>query len=261
MMLRHRVLLLWPILVFAGLPSVPLWADAYQDRLETAVSFYSEKQYSAAAAQLQSLIESDPTRKEAYLWLGQTRAELQDWAAAREAYKKYADLAPQDVEGPRGVARSYEGEGQKDLALLWYRKALELEPGNQRLRQTVDQLAQDDPAAGPPQPSPKPPAPTPARKGFWQEGVAGLLGARNVWWGRVIAVVIFAIWLLHGAQQGTRMLKERMPNLPSGAIAFQYVLSTVLLYILYWGIPDGFEWGLMGLSLLAGLTVVRATSQ
>lgn len=265
MILRHRTLTFWPMLVLASLPSIPLWgADTYQDRLEKAVSFYSEKQYSAAAAQLQPLIESDPTRKEAYLWLGHARAELQDWTAAREAYKQYADLAPKDIEGPRGVARSYQGEGKKDLALLWYRKALELEPGNERLRQAVDQLeAHEGPSAGLSQSSSEsPPAASQARDGgFWGEGVAGRLGARRVWWGRVIAVVIFAMWLLNGAQQGTRMLKARMPNLPSGAAALQFVLSTVLLYIVYWGIPRGFEWGLMALSVLAGLTVVRATSQ
>jgi tetratricopeptide (TPR) repeat protein len=261
MIFRHRTFPFWPMLVLTSLPSMPLWADSYQDRLEKAVSFYSDKQYSAAAAQLQPLVESDPTRKEAYLWLGHARAELQDWTAAREAYKKYAELAPKDIEGPRGVARSYEGEGKKDLALLWYRKALELEPGNKRLRRTVDQLANEDPSEGLPQSSSGPPAAAQTREGFWKEGVAGRLGARNVWWGRLIAVVLFAMWLLNGAQHGTRILKERMPNLSSGAVALQYAFSTVLLYIVYWGIPDGFEWGLMALSLLAGLTVVRATSQ
>lgn len=262
MVFRYRTHPFWPMLVLASLPSFPLWADTYQDRLEKAVSFYSEQQYSAAAAQLQPLIESEPTRKEAYLWLGHARAELQDWTAAREAYKKYAELAPNDIEGPRGVARSYEGAGKKDLALLWYRRALELEPRNERLRRAVDQLeAHEDPSAGLSQSSSEPSAVSRARKGFWYEGVAGRLGARSVWWGRVVAVVIFAIWLLGGAQNGTRMLKERMPNLSSGAIALQYAVSTVLLYIVYWGIPDGFEWGLMALSVLAGLTVVRGTSQ
>ncbi len=205
-----------------------------------------------AAALLQSLSEADPTRKEAYLWLGHARAELQDWTAAREAYKKYVDRAPKDIDGLRGIARTYEGEGKKDLALLWYRNALEVEPGNERLRQAIDQLE----AGGA---SPAQPPAAPEKPGFWDEGVAGRLGARSVGWGRALAVVIFSIWLLNGAHSGTRLFQERMPNMPAGFVTFNYAVSTLLLYIVYWGIPTGFEWALMAFSIMAGVIVVRAT--
>jgi tetratricopeptide (TPR) repeat protein len=234
-----------------------LKADAYSDRLERAVSFYSEKHYSEAAALLQSLTESAPDRKDAFLWLGKARFELQDWAAARNAYKKYVDLTPQDVEGPRAVGQTYEKEGNRDLALLWYRKALELEPRNDRLRQSIDRL---EAGKSPPPPGTSSTQPESAteKTGFWGQGIAGLAGARKVWWGRVLAVAIFAVWLLQGAYQASRKLRERMPHLPLAMALLQAVLPTVGFYILYWGVPVGFEWGLVGLCAVASVLIYKS---
>jgi tetratricopeptide (TPR) repeat protein len=257
-----RPCLLLPLALVAA--STTGRADSYQDRLERAVSFYSDKHFAEAAAILQSLVESNANRKDAYLWLGHSRSELQDWASARDAYKKYVDLAPKDVEGPRGVARTYESEGNRDLALLWYRKALELEPSNERLKQAVARL--DSSAAPPASPVAVPSLSisseakdAPEKKGFWSTGLAGLVGAREVWWGRVLAVILFAFWLLSGAQQGTRTIRERMPNVPEGVFVVYFIVTTAAFYIAYWGIPSGSGWGLMGLCILAAVLAARAS--
>ncbi len=127
--------------------------DSYQVRLESAVLLYAEQRFAEASVELQDLIASYPTEKDAYLWLGHSRVGLRDWPAALNAYEQYTALAPPDVVGLRTIARTYETAGNKELAAEWYRKALELEPQNAQLRQALDRVTSDGATVPPTSPS------------------------------------------------------------------------------------------------------------
>ena len=57
--------------------------------------FYFKKgKYSAAANRFEEATKWDPTSAEAFLRLGEAREKLKDAAAAKAAYQKYLELAP-----------------------------------------------------------------------------------------------------------------------------------------------------------------------
>ena len=238
------------VLLLAGTIVVP---GAQQDDLEHAVSVYSEKRFADAAALLQALVESDPTSTEAYLWLGLARAALKEWPAAREAYQKYAERAPRDVEGFRGVARTYEAESNNRLALVWYRKALQLAPADRRLNQAVRALLAATPNIETPNPElsdatrvsiAAPPA-APAKSGFWRQGVFGLVGASDVGWRRVLAVLGFGVCLLTAAGRRSHTVLTTAPTPRRSVIVARFAVAAALLYVVCWGVPTATGWGLL----------------
>jgi hypothetical protein len=96
------------------------------------------------------------------------------------------------------------------------------------------------------------PGTTEDRPGFWYQGIAGLLGARSVWWGRVIAVLIFAVsQLVFAVQQGVfykqAFQAQSMPKEAAGCSSFfGAVLGESFAYVLYWGVPiNGLGWGML----------------
>ncbi len=259
---------------------------SYMDRLERGVEFYSRKSYSEAASYLETLTQSDPGRKEAFLWLGHARAQLNDWAAARAAYKRYAELAPTDIEGPRGVARTYEAEGQRDLALLWYQQASQLEPTNAELRESVSRLeaskgANNTPPASPAvtdsgavsasaasessSATPGAGTPTTDNTGFWQQlwrgGIAELTGARSVWWGRLLVLFLFLGSLIQGAAMHGKTTIEKIPRMPRPVLFLLTLVGASVTYVIWWGRPSGWTWGLAIACLLLSMIAVNYGAQ
>ncbi len=220
-------------------------AGDYDSRLERAVGFYSEKRYAEAAALFEMLTKAEPARKEAFLWLGHTHARLNDWNNARESFKSYTQLAPSDVEGFREIARTYEAEGKRDLARVWYKRAADLEPTNQELKKAADAVGRDEGAnkAGAAAP---PSVPTPGT--FWQIGLAGLLGARSKTWIRVLFVIFHVVGVLQ-APIIVKTLAGKMGITSAGAILLQAAGSAALQYALFWGVPSGWTWGWLVLCL------------
>ena len=245
---------------FASGADQPSPDRVYTNRLETGVSLYADKKYSEAASYFETLTRDHPERGEAFLWLGQARANLKDWQAAREAYKRYVELAPKDAEGPRGVARTYEAEGQNELAVLWYQRARSIEPANAEIKAAIERLAAastPDAAQPPPvkaAPSTAPPKPSEAsRTTFWYVGLAGIVGARTVWWGRLIALFIFTLTLVNGSAMNGKMLNEKMPHVPASALMITTALGVSVSYVVWWGIPDGWRWALLGACVIVGV--------
>lgn len=229
----------------------------YDNRLEKAVSFYAEKKFGEASVLLENLTRSAPERKEAFLWLGNSRAQMQNWSAATEAYKAYTEMAPRDVEGFRGLASSFEMRGENDLAKLYYKKALDLEPGNEELRlalKRVDssgklvvcEIASSESKDG--------------VEGFWRVGLAGVCKARTVWWGRLIAIVLFGLGLIQSGFMGAKTLAERFPNIPPAFLFINWILGTSVSYILFWGIPKGWGWALLVLCAVVTATAATKTA-
>lgn len=252
---RRLALFLWLVVVLLAYSETVYCQEpesSYEGEVEKAVLLYSQHKDSEAAAALDRLVAAKPDRKEAFLWLGHARYRLKEWAAARTAFERYAALAPQDPEGPRGVARTHAMEGNKDLVGLWYRKALDRDPTNKGIKGELDALA----SAAPPQtvPTPSSPEPSPGASasaptdeaqpvtGFWRRGVAGILGARSVWWGRLIAVVIFVFGMVSGVGQIASASRQMFGEGAPGCAFFSAFLSGPVGYILYWGVPSGGRW-------------------
>lgn len=108
----------------------------YDTRLEKGVELFSQLKYPEAGVFFQNLIKSEPERKEAHFWLGKTYAKEGRWNEARDVFKQYVKLGPQDVDGQREIARSYEVEGNVELARLWHMKVLEINPTHKDARRS-----------------------------------------------------------------------------------------------------------------------------
>lgn len=254
--------------------AAPTWAPAQNtSALDKAVELYAAEKYEDAAFLLQQFTASHPDAKEGFFWLGRTQMRLQNQESAKQALRRYLDLAPNgDVQVFRDLAGLYEKTGESSLALLYYRKALDLEPRNALLREAVDRLdragappALETPAAAAPAAAVPATAswkrnrPSDEELGFWKKGLAGVCHARSVWWGRLLAVVLFAIWLINSSFSFARNI--RASSMPRAGLLFGAVPSVAVLYILYWGVPlNPAGWFLLALSCLISVTVAAARS-
>ncbi len=254
--------------------TAPTWVPAQNaSTLDKAVELYAAEKYEDAAFLLQQFTSSHPDAKEGFFWLGRTQLRLQNQESAKQALRRYLELAPNgDVQVFRDLAALYERNGEASLALLYYRKALDLEPRNTTLREAVARLdragappALDSPAAAgpavavPAEAGGKRNRPPDEELGFWKKGLAGVCQARRVWWGRLLAVVLFAFWLINSSFGLARNI--RASSIPRAGLLSGAVPSVAILYILYWGVPiNAVGWLLMGLSCLISLTVAAARS-
>ncbi len=190
------------------------------EQVERALTLKSSNQNTSARELLRSLTRLDPQYAPAFFWQAKQRAESDDIEGAIESYRTYWQLDPKDVKGPLSIARLYRQQEQQELATLWYERAALLDPESDTLRAemnedtsapsdtagTVDSTDSSTPDSPPPievEPTQQPTstlAPTPTetnpapndedRRGFWSQGVVGLLGGRTVWWGRLIGIVL-----------------------------------------------------------------------
>ena len=69
----------------------PLQAEK---EMKVGAFYYKKGSYKAAARRFREATHWDPTSAEAFLKLGQAEEKLKDEKAAREAYTKYLELAP-----------------------------------------------------------------------------------------------------------------------------------------------------------------------
>jgi tetratricopeptide (TPR) repeat protein len=245
----------------------------YDVRLERGVELFAGASYEEAAVVFGNLTKSAPDRKEAHFWLGRSLARVEKWTAAREALRRYVELAPGDSDGPREMARSYESVDNRELAVFWYKKVLDIAPDD---RASVDALRRLDQAqaeiaapaaassgsspAAPPQPEVGVAAPEGARTrpaGFWGQGLAGLLGARSVWWGRALAVFIFVMPIINTTFTGSEM-RRRIPTAPAGFLVAIQIPIFLFYYVFFWGLPQGpGDWILAAACALAQALVLR----
>lgn len=84
----------------------PLQAEK---ELKVGAFYFKKGSYKAAARRFEEAAKWSPGYAEAYLRLGEAREKLKDRQAAREAYKKFLELAPEHqraAEIKRKLARS-----------------------------------------------------------------------------------------------------------------------------------------------------------
>lgn len=89
-----------------------------------------------AIARLQAELERDPAQADGWVLLGRSYAMLERHAEARDSFAKALALMPDDaallVEAAQARAQSAPGNRFDDTGIDMLRKALSLEPGNQR---------------------------------------------------------------------------------------------------------------------------------
>lgn len=68
--------------------------------LKIGLFYWKKGSFKAAANRFQEATRWDPTNAEAFLKLGEAREKLKDEAAAKEAYEKFLELAPDSKAAP-----------------------------------------------------------------------------------------------------------------------------------------------------------------
>jgi Tfp pilus assembly protein PilF len=67
-----------------------------QKELKVGAFYFKKGSYRAAAHRFEEATKWDPGYAEAYLRLGEAQEKLKDRKAARQAYRKFLELAPED---------------------------------------------------------------------------------------------------------------------------------------------------------------------
>jgi hypothetical protein len=103
-----------------------------------------------------------------------------------------------------------------------------------------------DAAPSPMIPSGSAPVPAePEAHTFWRSGLSGVTGARNVWWGWVIMIVLFLWWMgssVHfvPAKMAEKYKEMQVPHESVGPASFvSGMIGTGVWYFVFWGLPQG----------------------
>ena len=100
------------------------------EQVERALTLSANNRKSEASELLETLTKVAPRYAPAVIWLAKSQASSGDTESAIESYKSYARLNPTDVEGPLNIARLLQQKGQSELAIFWFKRALEIDPNN-----------------------------------------------------------------------------------------------------------------------------------
>ena len=73
-------------------------------------------------------LQLDPQLVEAHVVLADTLAEDWRWSEAEAEYKRAIELSPSDADANAGFANWFNCQGRTQEALMWARRAQELDP-------------------------------------------------------------------------------------------------------------------------------------
>ena len=161
---------------------------------------------------------------------------------------------------PRERSRvPYETEGNVELARLWYERAQTASPGDASVKEALQKLVTADagsqgkgtPAAA----SDAKADPSKERTGFWHIGLAGVTGARSVWWGNVLAILFFIGGMVQ-AVANIPKLRQSNPAMPAAVIVVSGIVGGAFWYIVFWGLPEGGQWGWFGAFMLVYIVAI-----
>ena len=127
----------------------PDWVAGYFNRGN---AYFAKGAFDPAIADYEEALRRDPHDPPSTLWnRGNAYAEKRDYRRAIEDYDRVISLNPNVADHYRMRAEVYEKQGERDMAMLDYSKALALEPGNLAAKNGLRHLA-----AASPVPSPEP---------------------------------------------------------------------------------------------------------
>jgi len=207
--------------------------------LEVMVQLFANGKYEAASTVLEDLAKKHPDNPSIFLWQGRTDFELTRWSEARDAYKRYLELAtlPKDkVEAFAAIAKTHREEANCGLAEEWCQKALAIQPNNSDINNLCFEPCEEH-----------------DNKNFWNVGLFGICGGGNNWWSWVLGLLIYLPGLLMGSVQtgGFYRVHQEIKNGSidgAGGISFVMTLiGTAIGFIIFWGIPSStMKWIVMG---------------
>jgi len=261
----------------------------FDSQLERVIDLNSTGRVGEALLLLKSMTTIHPRYAPAFLWLGKLEYAEEDWDAALEAYKAHNALQPNNMEGSGGVARVYAKQDKTELAKFWYKRALDADPTDESLKAELAALDNmplpgtaapppgsaeaTAPAPGPSQPSaagtPEPADGAPAEEAdsFWFQGIFGLLGARTVWWGRLLAVIFFSLGMLFALIATPGMYKTLYGSVYQSkeqlgcATFFGSGFGFAIGYMIWWGVPYGARWFIIiPVTLICAIIAAVATA-
>jgi Tetratricopeptide repeat len=157
-------------------PAAKNLGPVYDGALEAALGLHALGKFQEAGDQLARLVEKFPDGREALYYLGLCRIETKQWKEAREALKRFAELAPENPESRRFIGDTFFQEQMYALAAVWYEKSLAIDPKDDEVKDKVRRAkafleeqrrqTEDATAAAPATGSAPPPAaPAPATGG------------------------------------------------------------------------------------------------
>jgi tetratricopeptide (TPR) repeat protein len=100
----------------------PVLPDEVKAELNEGNKLFEEKQYEAAIAAYQGILDKNPDLTIINLNIGNCYFELQKYDLAEAAYQKVLEKDPQNAEAMILIGNSYSNRGQDDKAMEWYGK-------------------------------------------------------------------------------------------------------------------------------------------
>jgi len=97
-----------------------LLSDEVKAGLNEGNKLFEEKQYEAAIAAYQGIIDKNPDLAIINLNIGNCYFELQKYDLAEQAYHKVLEKDPQNAEAMILIGNCYSNQGQDDKAMEWY---------------------------------------------------------------------------------------------------------------------------------------------
>lgn len=114
----------------AAQPTARTGNKAWEPELEQALGAYGDGDSAKAANILEVGIKEHGEIPDLMYWLGCTRYKQRRYDEALKSFKRFCEIEPSNAEGPRWVASTYQQQKKPALAIIWYEKALKIDPTN-----------------------------------------------------------------------------------------------------------------------------------
>lgn len=122
--------LLLIVVAVAAQPTAPTANRAWEPELEQALGVYGDGDSARAAQVLEAAIKKHGEIPDLMYWLGCARYKQRQYDEALKSFKRFCEIEPSNAEGPRWVASTYQQQRKPALAIIWYEKALKIDPAN-----------------------------------------------------------------------------------------------------------------------------------
>ena len=99
-----------------------------------AISYQRDGKLPRSMALLARAVEIEPSEDEYWLFLGRYRVEAKDCAGALQAFDRAASIAPANAAVPASAGVAHLCLGNRDQASAAFRRSLELDPAQPKVR-------------------------------------------------------------------------------------------------------------------------------
>jgi tetratricopeptide (TPR) repeat protein len=128
--MRIAVLLLTAALGCGSTHAARARGSALQPEVDRGVELYNQRSFQEAAQVLDAAAQASPGNPRALTYLGLSRIELKQHAAAEEAFRKALEADANYAQAHYGLGLALGHLGQRDKAIASLEKAVQLDPGN-----------------------------------------------------------------------------------------------------------------------------------